>query len=85
MDPSPLASQSADISSENSQADPLDPNWKQNSYGVNYERLLSIKQKYDPDGLFYAHHAVGSDDWIEKQDGRLCRVSAQKNGVENEL
>lgn len=48
--------------------------WKQSFYGVNYERLRSIKRKYDPTDLFYAETAVGSDAWAPGSDGRLCKV-----------
>lgn len=27
------------------------------------KRLRAIKQKYDPSGLFFIHHGVGSEDW----------------------
>ncbi|RAL17380.1 FAD-dependent oxidoreductase [Aspergillus homomorphus CBS 101889] len=50
------------------------PSWKKAFYGVNYDRLLQVKNKYDPYGLFYASAAVGSDVWTEHQDGRLCRA-----------
>jgi hypothetical protein len=45
-------------------------------YGTNYERLLSIKDKYDPDQIFYAITAVGSERWYQdqRQGGRLCRA-----------
>ena len=26
-------------------------------------RLRAIKDKYDPAGLFFLHHGVGSEDW----------------------
>jgi hypothetical protein len=32
-------------------------------WGPNYPRLRQIKDKYDPDGLFFVHHGVGSEDW----------------------
>ena len=32
-------------------------------FGASYARLLELKTKYDPHGLFYGHHAVGSELW----------------------
>ena len=32
-------------------------------WGPNYARLLAVKDKYDPDGLFFVHHGVGSERW----------------------
>ncbi|KAH8888061.1 FAD-binding domain-containing protein [Thozetella sp. PMI_491] len=57
-----------------SEADPLDPNWKKNYYGSNYDRLLSVKTKYDPEHVFYAPTGVRSDAWSVRPDGRLCRI-----------
>ena len=37
--------------------------WQQAFWGANYARLERIKRKYDPDGLFFAHHTVGSEGW----------------------
>ena len=45
-------------------------NWQQVFWGDNYNRLLKIKNKYDPNGLFYCHHCVGSEYW---QEGGMCR------------
>ena len=39
----------------------FDKNWQHDFWGVNYHRLLIIKNKYDPTGLFSCHHCVGSD------------------------
>ncbi len=39
----------------------FEPNWKQEFWGPNYERLLRIKRRYDPTNLFRVHHGVGSD------------------------
>ncbi|PVH77174.1 FAD-binding domain-containing protein [Cadophora sp. DSE1049] len=51
------------------------PHFKEDYYGENYERLLKIKKKYDPHGVFWQHAAVGSDvNWREDREGRLCRV-----------
>lgn len=35
------------------EADFRDPNWKYTFYGKNYERLEAIKDKYDPEHIFY--------------------------------
>ena len=39
-----------------------DKTWKQDYFGPNYGRLLSIKRKYDPESVFWANVAVGSDE-----------------------
>jgi FAD/FMN-containing dehydrogenase len=45
------------------ETDYFEPNWQDSFWGDNYARLKRIKQKYDPDGLFFLHHGVGSEDW----------------------
>jgi FAD/FMN-containing dehydrogenase len=37
--------------------------WQRAFWGDNYLRLAQIKQKYDPEGLFFAHNGVGSEEW----------------------
>ena len=37
--------------------------WQNEYWGNRYPRLQAIKKKYDPDGLFYVRHGVGSEDW----------------------
>jgi FAD/FMN-containing dehydrogenase len=37
--------------------------WQRAYWGSNYARLVEVKKKYDPDGLFFVHNGVGSDDW----------------------
>lgn len=68
-----------------SEGDVNEVNFKESFYGLEkYERLLEIKEKYDPDSLFYANKAVGSDAWyvtdqlagLPTQNGRLCRVKS---------
>jgi FAD/FMN-containing dehydrogenase len=45
--------------------------WQRSYWGKNYSRLLEVKQKYDPDGLFFARHGVGSEGWTEDGFTRL--------------
>lgn len=55
------------------EADFRQQDWQTAFYGANYEALQIIKEKYDPYDLFYALTAVGSDKWVIRPDGRLCR------------
>jgi FAD/FMN-containing dehydrogenase len=41
----------------------FNPRWQQAYWGAHYPRLRSIKKKYDPEGLFFVHHGVGSEEW----------------------
>jgi hypothetical protein len=41
------------------ESDFFEPDWQRSFWGGNYERLLAVKAKYDPDGLFVVHHGVG--------------------------
>ena len=45
------------------ESDYFQSDWQRAFWGDNYARLQSIKQRYDPEGLFFAHHAVGSEQW----------------------
>ena len=56
------------------ESDFLQPDFKNVFYGKNYDRLLSIKDKYDPNHMFYATTAIGSDYWVQQADGRLCKA-----------
>jgi hypothetical protein len=41
----------------------FEPEWQRAYWGSNYARLPEIKKKYDPGGLFFVHHGVGSEEW----------------------
>ena len=46
--------------------------WAQAQWGdAVYARLLAVKAKYDPAGVFYCHHCVGSEAWDATGN---CRV-----------
>lgn len=50
------------------------PDWKTDYYGSTYPKLEGIKQRYDPEHLFWVNAGVGSDSyWRLDGDGRLCR------------
>lgn len=46
-----------------SESDYFEADWQRAFWGANYPRLLAAKQTYDPEGLFFAHHGVGSEGW----------------------
>jgi FAD/FMN-containing dehydrogenase len=41
----------------------FESNFEQSYWGANHARLAQIKKKYDPDGLFFVHNGVGSEQW----------------------
>ncbi len=41
----------------------FESDWQHSFWGSNYPRLAAIKKKYDPEGLFFVHHGVGSENW----------------------
>ncbi|HKR77316.1 MAG TPA: FAD-binding oxidoreductase [Rhodanobacter sp.] len=52
-----------DAGSYVSESDYFLRDWQRGFWGSNYPRLVAAKRKYDPDGLFFVHHGVGSEDW----------------------
>jgi FAD/FMN-containing dehydrogenase len=51
----------------------FEADWQREFWGENYARLLEIKEKSDPDGLFFCHHCVGSERWSDDGSCRLAR------------
>ena len=41
----------------------FDEAWQESYWGPSYPRLLGVKQKYDPEGLFFVHNGVGTEGW----------------------
>jgi FAD/FMN-containing dehydrogenase len=46
-----------------SESDYFQQRWQDAYWGANYPKLLRVKRRYDPDGLFTVRHGVGSEDW----------------------
>ncbi|RDW77662.1 hypothetical protein BP6252_05715 [Coleophoma cylindrospora] len=63
------------------ESDILEPDFQHTFYGSAYDRLLQIKKAVDPNDVFFAQTAVGSENWqvvtangLPSGNGRLCRV-----------
>ncbi|KAI1371219.1 putative alcohol oxidase [Hypoxylon crocopeplum] len=63
------------------EGDPWESNWQRVFYGEVYERLLEIKRIYDPEFMLYGRTAVGSEAWIEMDDGRLCQIDMLSKSI----
>jgi FAD/FMN-containing dehydrogenase len=48
-----------------SESDYFEADWQRSFWGTNYPRLLAVKERYDPEGLFVVHHGVGSERWSD--------------------
>ncbi|XP_024516309.1 uncharacterized FAD-linked oxidoreductase ARB_02478 [Selaginella moellendorffii] len=47
------------------EADFNEPQWQESLFGEHYTRLLAIKKRVDPAGIFRCYHCVGSEEWSE--------------------
>ncbi|KAE8824776.1 hypothetical protein PTNB85_09540 [Pyrenophora teres f. teres] len=64
------------------EASVMEAEWQESFYGGYYPKLSEIKRKWDPNDLFYATTAVGSERWtvqdgeqgVQTQNGRLCKI-----------
>jgi len=52
-----------DAGSYVSESNYFEKGWQHSYWGSNYSRLAEIKRTYDPDGLFFVHNGVGSEQW----------------------
>lgn len=55
------------------EADFGNADWQKDFYGYHFDELSQIKAKHDPDGVFYCPTCIGSEAWIVKDNGALCK------------
>jgi len=48
-----------------SESNYFERDWQASFWGSNYPRLAAAKRRYDPDGLFFVRHGVGSEGWSD--------------------
>jgi hypothetical protein len=58
-----LKSLAPDAGSYVSESNFFERAWQRSFWGDHYGRLRAAKAKYDPEGLFFVHHGVGSEEW----------------------
>lgn len=61
------------------EADRYDPEWKEDWFGSRYDWLKSVKQKYDPEEVFWCWHCVGSEGWEEVKGGTVYGPLCKNN------
>ena len=59
----PLEALAAQPASYVSETDYFQTDWQTAFWGNNYARLIKVKDRYDPNGLFFVHHGAGSEAW----------------------
>jgi FAD/FMN-containing dehydrogenase len=61
-----------------SESDFFEGSWQQSFWGANHGRLAAVKKEYDPAGLFFVHHGVGSEEW--SADG-FTRINSRRGNT----
>jgi hypothetical protein len=61
-----------DAGSYVSESNYFNPSWQRAFWGKNYSRMVTVKARYDPDGLFFVRHGAGSEKWSDDGFNRLA-------------
>ena len=79
----PLRDLSHETGAYFNECDSYEPDWQKAFFGENYERLLAVKKRVDPESVLWCRRCVGSEALVEESDGRLCRAKAYGKRTED--
>jgi len=51
-----------------------EPDFQKAFWGDHYRKLLNIKRRIDPLGIFWCPVCVGAEEWSLNNEGKLCRI-----------
>ncbi|KAK7962383.1 FAD binding domain-containing protein [Apiospora aurea] len=69
----PLRKLSSGMGAYVNEDNPGRPDWQNEFWGENYDRLVQIKRAVDPEDVLWCHPCVGNERWREI-GSRICRV-----------
>ena len=74
-DASPMRKLAPEMGAYANEASRFTPGWRKAFWGTNYDRLSTIKKRYDPEHLFWVTPGINAEEWVAEGD-RICRNTA---------
>jgi len=68
-----LDEMSVDSAAYLNEASYIEPQWQKSFWGSNYQRLVSVKRKYDANNTFWCHPCVNSEALVLGPDNKLYK------------
>ncbi|CAA9963606.1 GlcD FAD/FMN-containing dehydrogenase [Pyrenophora teres f. maculata] len=69
-----LSEQAPDMGTYSNEAWIHQADFRKAFWGEHYARLLAIKRRIDPKGVFWCQWCVGAEDWVLGDGGALCKA-----------
>jgi len=69
-----LSEQAPDMGTYSNEAWIHQADFRSAFWGEHYGRLLAIKRRIDPKGVFWCPLCVGAEDWVLSDGGALCKA-----------
>jgi len=71
-----LSEQAPDMGTYSNEAWIHQADFRSAFWGEHYGRLLAIKRRIDPKGVFWCPLCVGAEEWVLSSSGALCKAQA---------